>query len=810
MEDWTSDADEPRRFSLDRLDGCQACVLLVGFRRGFVPEEESRSITQMEYDYAIAHGIDVLPFLLDDGVTGWPEPYDDRTQDPLLKEWREYLGLHHGIERFTADPTSLDVLPAFSRWKERQDEREQTEAAGFTPAGQLQLNHLTVGGDLTVHEVTIQQYFGGMRPSDPTSRNRRAMIEKVWAIWITGVLQPSLPHDILVGLGLTERPAMVTRDLDLFVQPDLADRVQAPGTPLIETFDRLDGALLILGAPGAGKTTLLLTLARDLLQRAAQDPGRPIPVLFPLSSWVPQRRPLAVWLVDELQQRYNVPRQTGQAWVDDEQVSPLLDGLDEVQAEHRAACADAINTFRQDHGLLPLAVCSRITEYDALGAQLRLQGAIVVQPLTHTQVESYLMQIGEPLAAVRQVLQEDPLLWELLDTPLMLTIVTLAYAGLPAEALRTRGTLIERRQSLFATYVTRMFQRRSAVTRYTREQTERWLAWLGWQLAQHNQSAFYLERLQPDWLPVGRRWLPTQGARLLAGLVGLGGGLGGGLLFGLGDGLGTGLLFGLVSGLIAALIGGLTGYSQEIIPIETVSWSWSKFLSELLLISRRNLRSGLLAGLLFVLGAGLFAAMVGGLIGWAVLLLAGLLGGLFFGMVYKLSTALAAGLSGGEITTKTVPNEGIHRSARIAVSSGLGSGLGAGLLFVLGAGLGGGLVAGLLFGLGDGLGAGLLFVLGAGLVFAMVGGLLVGLATGLRYGGRACLQHLVLRLSLRYYDCMPRRYANFLDYAAERLFLRRVGGGYIFIHRLLQEYFATMYRPDHVDSPPPSPAPPRR
>jgi hypothetical protein len=37
MDDWTSDADEPRRFSLDRLDGCQACVLLVGFRRGFVP-----------------------------------------------------------------------------------------------------------------------------------------------------------------------------------------------------------------------------------------------------------------------------------------------------------------------------------------------------------------------------------------------------------------------------------------------------------------------------------------------------------------------------------------------------------------------------------------------------------------------------------------------------------------------------------------------------------------------------------------------------------------------------------------------------
>jgi hypothetical protein len=635
MEDWTSDADEPKRFSLDRLDGCQVCVLLVGFRRGFVPEGQERSITQMEYDYAIAHGIDVLPFLLDDRVTGWPEPHDDRTNDPLLKEWREYLSLHHGVEQFTADPTSVDVLPAFSRWQARQYEREQTEAAGFTPAGTLQLNHLTVGGNLTLREVTIQQYFGDTRRSDPASRNRRAMIEKVWAIWITGVLQPSLPHDILVDLGLTERPAMVTRALDLLVQPDLADRVQAPGTLLVDVFDRLDRALLMLGAPGAGKTTLLLTLARDLLRRAAQDLEQPIPVVFPLSSWAAQRRPLVTWLVDELQLRYDVPRKLGQAWVDAEQVLPLLDGLDEVRSEYRAAYINTINIFRQDHGLLPLAVCSWITEYEALGLQLRLQGAIVVQPLTHAHIDDYLTQIGEPLVAVRQVLQDDPQLWELLDTPLMLTMMTLAYAGQPAEALRTCGTPVERRQSLFATYVNRMFQRRSAVTRYTRQQTERWLAWLAWQLARHNQSVFYLERMQPDWLPVKRRWLPTQGARLLAGLVGL--------------------------------------------------------------------LAGPLAGLLGVLGFGLYG----------------------------------------------------------------------------------------------GLGAGLTRGLGAWLF--------VGLATRLRYGGWACLQHLVLRLGLQYYNCMPRHYADFLDYAAERLFLRRVGGGYIFIHRLLQKYFATMYQSDRVDSSPGAP-----
>lgn len=36
------------------------------------------------------------------------------------------------------------------------------------------------------------------------------------------------------------------------------------------------------------------------------------------------------------------------------------------------------------------------------------------------------------------------------------------------------------------------------------------------------------------------------------------------------------------------------------------------------------------------------------------------------------------------------------------------------------------------------------------------------------------------------------RYVDFLDYAAERILLRKVGGGYMFIHRLLLKYFAEL------------------
>ncbi|MBX3326626.1 MAG: DUF4062 domain-containing protein, partial [Nitrospira sp.] len=63
MEDWPAGGDEPKQISQDRLTDCDVCVLLVAFRRGFVPDGETRSITQLEYDAAVKQGIDILPFL---------------------------------------------------------------------------------------------------------------------------------------------------------------------------------------------------------------------------------------------------------------------------------------------------------------------------------------------------------------------------------------------------------------------------------------------------------------------------------------------------------------------------------------------------------------------------------------------------------------------------------------------------------------------------------------------------------------------------------------------------------------------------
>lgn len=58
------------------------------------------------------------------------------------------------------------------------------------------------------------------------------------------------------------------------------------------------------------------------------------------------------------------------------------------------------------------------------------------------------------------------------------------------------------------------------------------------------------------------------------------------------------------------------------------------------------------------------------------------------------------------------------------------------------------------------------------------------------YGVLDFIQHFVLRAMLWASGRTPFRLVGILDEADDLVFLRKVGGGYIFVHRLLQEHFA--------------------
>jgi hypothetical protein len=145
------------------------------------------------------------------------------------------------------------------------------------------------------------------------------------------------------------------------------------------------------------------------------------------------------------------------------------------------------------------------------------------------------------------------------------------------------------------------------------------------------------------------------------------------------------------------------------------------------------------------------------------LLLVVLLLGAIVGLVFCLLGGLIGGFRGSKIEIKKYPNQGIVASARNAIILGT--------------------IIGLIWGLVNGL----------------RGGLFYGLFSGLIGGATACIQHYVLRFILYTEGCMPLKYSHFLEYATDRLFLQKVGGGYIFVHRMLLEHFAEM-KPDRKQS----------
>jgi hypothetical protein len=74
----------------------------------------------------------------------------------------------------------------------------------------------------------------------------------------------------------------------------------------------------------------------------------------------------------------------------------------------------------------------------------------------------------------------------------------------------------------------------------------------------------------------------------------------------------------------------------------------------------------------------------------------------------------------------------------------------------------------------------------------MVFGIVFALQFGMIYGGIAALEHVLLRWYLWRAGVMPWNYVAFLNYASDRILLRKVGGGYMFAHLLLRDYFVEL------------------
>ncbi|MEL7350375.1 MAG: NACHT domain-containing protein [Cyanobacteria bacterium P01_A01_bin.116] len=221
-------------------------------------------------------------------------------------------------------------------------------------------------------------------------RWRQVLVQNVQHYWIEGVLERSLHNQVLIELGLEERAQAVSSPISGVEEfAKKADRPFPEGTQATDIFNDLGAGrtLLILGEPGAGKTTTLLKLAKTLLARIGDDFSQPIPVILNLSSWAKERQPIAEWLVQALYETFQVYKALGTTWIKEEQLTLCLDGLDEVAAQYRNDCLQALNLFLQNHGRTEVVVCSRIRDYEVLSERLRVRCAIYVKPLTSQQID---------------------------------------------------------------------------------------------------------------------------------------------------------------------------------------------------------------------------------------------------------------------------------------------------------------------------------------------------------------------------------------------------------------------------------------
>ncbi|MFF5534900.1 NACHT domain-containing protein [Streptomyces cinerochromogenes] len=287
--------------------------------------------------------------------------------------------------------------------------------------------------------------------------------------------------------------------------------------------------LVVIGEPGSGKSVLAILLTLGLL--AAREPGGPVPVLLPASSWDPVREPLDDWIARTLALPYYSSRpEIPRTLLAHGLLLPVLDGLDEIPESARRSAIRGINAaIGADR---PIVVTCRAAEYEDLirgGAPtLREAPVVEVSPVSPDDVISYLRDVDwpqgtdwTPVCARLRAAPGSPVA-DALSTPLMVTSARLIYQRLrrdPAELLD--GSRFDCRfaveqhltdQLIDAAYAPDAGGREG---RWTAAQARTWLTFLARYLHDHRERDLawwrMSERLLSPWFP------PAMG--ILAGLV---------------------------------------------------------------------------------------------------------------------------------------------------------------------------------------------------------------------------------------------------------------------------------------------------
>ncbi|MFO0632989.1 MAG: protein kinase [Nannocystaceae bacterium] len=305
--------------------------------------------------------------------------------------------------------------------------------------------------------------------SSPQQRARRILLTRVEAFWIDGVLRAALGGEPPLPLELSTQPAP---SHDPWRERPPQDRAAAPAgepTSVARALERAPECLVLLGAAGAGKTTLLLQHAASLVRHAREREDAPLPIVLSLSSW-DEHTAIEDWLGAELQARYGIPPGFSRAWIDEDRMTLLLDGLDVLAQSRRAACIAALERWcaRSLHA----AVITSRPPSEATAAWPTGAAVVAIQPLSLHALERALA--SEPsLQALRAAIDGDPALTDLARNPLALSLLRAIHRETQASGAAPRA-----RAQLWQAYVQRMLDRGGARTGASAKTTRRTLGFV--------------------------------------------------------------------------------------------------------------------------------------------------------------------------------------------------------------------------------------------------------------------------------------------------------------------------------------------
>ncbi|MFB2881981.1 NACHT domain-containing protein [Floridanema aerugineum] len=367
-----------------------------------------------------------------------------------------------------------------------------------------------------------------MKHSKQSVRDRNKLLEAV-NTEVHARLEQSLHKAIQIHILKEEKPQEIQRLWDVDVKIGKRPTVRlSPQISISQVFSQSSGKLLILGSQGAGKTTSLLELAQDLVEIAQADFEQPVPVILNFGSWKNSKQTIADWLIAEIKSKYNISLNSIKLLVNNQLISPLLDGVDELDLGQQELCLRAINQWlTAENRPKNIAVCTKYEDYKKCRTKLRLHGATFLHPLNEQQIQQYLVACRSK--ELWEVLKDEPDFFDLAKNPLLLNIMILAYEELLIQAWKRLNSQQERREYLLNAYIRRMLTW-NLKSRYYKEGKEPrpenarpWLVYLATKMNAAKETEVSPDKLDQTWLQTsGQKSLYRLGMILtLGGILGM-------------------------------------------------------------------------------------------------------------------------------------------------------------------------------------------------------------------------------------------------------------------------------------------------